>query len=104
MEIQAEGETLYKIGVTRRSIEERVKEVQRDLSVHFEAVAIKVIGTWSHRGNVEKYFKHRYQDFNYLIGSLTEYYKFNNSEQAKAVLQDLRRMKPKVLSQAETDI
>ncbi len=73
LEIQAEGETLHKIGVTRRLIEERVTEVQGDLRAHFESVSIKVIGTWSHRGNVEKYFKHRYQDFNYLIGTLTEY-------------------------------
>lgn len=104
LEIEAEGETLHKIGVTRRLIEERVTEVQRDLSAHFEAVAIKVIGTWSHRGNVEKYFKHRYQDFNYLIGSLTEYYKFNSAEDAKAVSQDLCRMQPKVLCQSEIAI
>ena len=63
LEIQVEGETLHKIGVTRRPIEERAKEVQRDLIAHFKTVAIKVIATWSHRGNVEKYFKHRYQDF-----------------------------------------
>ena len=104
LEIQAEGETLHKIGVTRRLIEERVTEVQGDLRAHFESVAIKVIGTWSHRGNVEKYFKHRYQDFNYPIGTLTEYYKFNSAEDAVAVLRDLRRMKPKELSQAEKDI
>ncbi len=65
---------------------------------------IQLSGTWSHRGNVEKYFKHRYQDFNYPIGRLTEYYKFNIAEDALAVLRDLRWMKLKALCQAETEI
>lgn len=98
LEVNADGETLYKIGVTRRPIEERVVEVQRELLSHFKAVSIKVLGTWLHRGNVEKYFKHRYQDFNHPIGSLTEYYKFNDAENVKVVLQDLRRMKTNTLS------
>ena len=101
LEIVADGDTFYKIGVTQRPIEERMAEVQRDLS-SLQAVSIKVLGVWTHRGNVEKYFKYRYQDFNHPIGSLTEYYKFN--QEAKAVLQDLNRMKPKVLCQAEVGI
>ena len=65
------------------------------------AGVIKVLGTWSHRGNVELYFKHRYKEFNHHIGSLTEYYKFDD---VKPVLRDLQRMKPKVLTQVEIDI
>ncbi len=110
LEVTADGNTLYKIGVTQRSIAERVTEIQSDLRCqrrfaqrpsHFQVVTIKVLGTWEHRGNVEKYFKHRYQDFNYPIGNLTEYYKFDDPNDAKATLRDLRRMKPKVLSSTE---
>ena len=104
LEVTADGDTLYKIGVTQRSIAERVVEVQSDLRKHFKSVSIFVLGTWEHRGNVEKYFKHRYEDFNYKIGSLTEYYKFDSTEDALFVLQDLRQMKPKILCQAEADI
>lgn len=104
LEIAADGETLYKIGVTQRSIEARVKEVQQNLSSHFRFVSIKVLGTWEHRGNVEKYFKYRYKDFNHPIGKLTEYYKFADPEHTRAVLRDLCSMKPKVLSATETDI
>jgi len=104
LKVMVDGDSFYKIGVTQRPIEERVVEVQSDLRKHFKAVKIKVLGTWEHRGNVEKYFKHRYQDFNHSISSLTEYYKFNSAEDAKAVLWDLRSMKPKVLCQAETDV
>ena len=79
-------------------------EVQRDLSSHFSVVSLKILGTWEHRGNVEKYFKHRYKEFNYKIGNLTEYYKFDSVQNAKAVLRDLRQMKLKILCQAEADV
>ena len=70
---------------------------------HFQEVSIKVLGTWQYRGNVEKYFKYKYASCSYFIGSLTEYYKFE-SQQAKAVPTDLRRMKVKLLSEVEADI
>ena len=101
----ADGQTFYKIGVTRRPIAERVAEVEQDLRSHFGIPArVEVLGTWTHRGNVEKYFKYRYARFNYLIGSLTEYYKFNDESDAESVLRDLRRMKLKDLSQKEQAI
>jgi hypothetical protein len=50
---------------------------------------------------VELYFKHRYKDFNYRIGSLTEYFQFPDVEE---VWDDLRQMKPKVLEPVELDV
>lgn len=41
--------------------------------------------------------------FNYPIGSLTEYYKFD-TEDIKIVLSDLQQMLPSVLSKVEIDI
>lgn len=104
LEIRADDQTLYKIGVTRRPIAERMAKVQRELLLQYQTVSIKVLGVWESRGNVEKYFKYRYADFNYHIGNLTEYYKFEDPDDAKAALRDLRRMKPKVLSSVEVDI
>ncbi len=63
-----------------------------------------MLGTWPHRGNVEKYFKYRYARFNYPIGSLTEYYKFDDESDVASVLRDLRRIKRKVLSPREQEI
>jgi len=103
LEIQTNKGTLYKIGVTQRTVTERVAEVERDLLAHYQSITIQVLGTWVNRGNVELYFKHRYRDFNYPIGNLTEYYKFN-TEDAKIVLHDLQEMKAKVLSSVEMDI
>lgn len=103
LKIEADRQIIHKIGVTQRSIEERMEEIQRDLKMHFQIVNIEVLGTWEHRGNVEKYFKHRYREFNHPIGSLTEYYNFN-TEDGKIVLRDLQQMKPKILSEAEFEI
>lgn len=96
--------TLYKIGVTRRDVQTRVSEIHKDLAPYFQTVSIKVLDAWAHRGNVEKYFKHRYSFFNMSVGNLTEYYNFFTPEQAKAVLRDLRRMEAKALSKVEADI
>jgi hypothetical protein len=101
LEVKANGNIFYKIGITTRSIEERIAEVQRDVRAHYVDVAVNLLGLWEHRGNVELYFKHRYQPFNYRIGKLTEYFAFPN---VKPVLQDLYEMKPKVLSIVELEV
>ena len=100
LEVKADGQTFYKIGITTRAIEERIAEVQRDVRAHYSDVVVNLLGLWEHRGNVELYFKHRYQPFNYRIGKLTEYFAFPN---VKAVLNDLYGMEPKVLSDVEVD-
>src|SRR4028119_1578816 len=78
LEVKADGNIFYKIGVTTRSIEERIAEVQRDVKAHYSDVAVNLLGLWEGRGNVELYFKHRYKAFNYRIGKLTEYFAFPN--------------------------
>ncbi|WP_449420568.1 GIY-YIG nuclease family protein [Phormidium nigroviride] len=101
LEVKADGNCFYKIGVTTRLIEERIAEVQGDLRGHYSDVVVNLLGLWEHRGNVELYFKHRYKAFNYRIGTLTEYFQFAN---VKAVLNDLYGMEAKVLSEVERDI
>ncbi len=92
---------LYKIGVTTRSLEQRLAEIRLDLTPHFGTVELIPLGTWAHRGNVELYFKHRYRRFQHPIGTLTEYFAF---EDIKAVLRDLRRMKSKELAEVEQTV
>ena len=60
-----------------------------------------MLGTWQYRGNVELYFKHRYQKFNFRIGKLTEYCRFGDAEK---VLDDLQAMNQRVLTDLELDI
>lgn len=101
LQIDADGEQIYKIGVTARPVEERAAEVHRDLHAHFSQVVISVLGTWPHRGNVELYFKYRYHAQQRLVGDLTEYFSFADPA---PVLRDLRRMASKELSEIERDI
>jgi hypothetical protein len=101
IEVRTGVDMLYKIGVTTRPLEQRLVEIRLDLTPYFGTVELVPLGTWAHRGNVEPYFKHRYRRFQRPIGALTEYFVF---EDMKAVLRDLRRMKPKELSQVEREI
>jgi hypothetical protein len=98
LEVRAAGETLYKIGVTQRSVEERVAEITQDVRAVAGDVVIKVLGTWPQRGNVELYFKHRYAAHQQRLGTLTEYFAFDD---VGPVLRDLRRMQPKDLTALE---
>lgn len=101
LQINADGKTLHKIGVTSRRMCDRLSEIERDLQQHYSGISIDVLATWQHRGNVELYFKHRYKEFNYRIGKLTEYYKLENID---TVLEDLCSMQPKVLKRVELEI
>lgn len=101
LQLKCDGKILYKIGVTSRRISNRLAEIERDLKQHYSKIDISVLGTWKHRGNVELYFKHRYQEFNYPIGKLTEYYKFKDVESVK---DDLFSMEPKQLQGEELAI
>ena len=101
LEIRADGKTLYKIGVTRRTISDRLCEIERDLQQYYRNISISVLGTWQHRGNVELYFKHRYKAFNYPICTLTEYFQFDDVE---PVIADLLQMNDKVLNADELAI
>jgi len=65
LEVKADGNCFYKIGITTRVIDERIAEVQRDVKAHYSDVAVSLLGLWERRGNVELYFKHRYKAFNW---------------------------------------
>jgi len=104
LKVQADGKVLYKIGITTRPMCQRLAEINRDLRSHFSSVEIEVLKTWEHRGNVERYFKYRYSDSNYPVGSLTEYFSFADPDETQAVERDLHQMQAKVLSPVEQDI
>jgi hypothetical protein len=99
--VQAGDAVYYKIGVTSRPIAERVAEIAHELRPQCPTVTLTVLGTWPHRGNVERYFKHRYQAAQHRIGTRTEYFQFAD---VRPVLRDLRRMPPKALSAVEHEI
>ncbi len=101
LQIKTAKKTFYKIGITTRPIEQRIAEVKQDLSKYFSHPIIDLLGLWEHRGNVELYFKHKYKDYNYRIGKLTEYFEFPD---IKLILSDLFEMKIKVLTEKEQNL
>ena len=101
VEVETPGLTFHKIGVTTRPIQERLHEINYDMSKHFANVSINLLGTWEHRGNVEFYFKFRCSKFRFPIGTLTEYFKFPRVE---PILHDLQKMPAKVLNEVEHNI
>lgn len=102
LKVLADGKKLYKIGITTRPMSKRLAEIYRDLTSHYQSVEIEVLGTWASRANVERYFKYRYCDFNYPIGSLTEHFSF--ADETQDVERDLHQMEAKALSPVEQDI
>lgn len=56
LKIKVDGLTLYKIGITKRPMPDRLVEIRHDLRSHYQNIEISVLGTWEHRGNVELYF------------------------------------------------
>ncbi|WP_317623968.1 hypothetical protein [Oscillatoria nigro-viridis] len=44
LEVKADGNIFYKIGVTTRQIEERIAEVQRDVRAHYSDVVVNLLG------------------------------------------------------------
>ena len=96
------GKPFYKIGVTTRTLALRMAEIQQDLWPHLGIVSLEVLDKRPYRGSVEFYFKHRYSRAQQRLGSLAEYFLF---EDIKPVLSyDLRRIPDKTLSDFEYDL
>jgi hypothetical protein len=89
LEIKHAGGTLYKVGISNRDIEARVEEIKRDLAPHLSGVKVEILRRLKHRGAIEFYFKHRYRHEQHKLGSLTEYFIF---EDRKKILSDLTRL------------
>jgi hypothetical protein len=89
LEIKHAGGILYKVGISSRPIEERIEELRRDLAPHLSGAEITILHQLKHRGAIEFYFKHRYRHEQHKLGSLTEYFIFENR---KKILSDLTRL------------
>lgn len=89
LEVKHSEGILYKIGVTRRDIAARIEEIRHDLAPHLTDIKIKPLRFLKNRGSIEFYFKYRYRAHQYPLGSLTEYFQF---EDRRNVLSDLSRL------------
>lgn len=74
---ELDGRVLHKIGVTARSVDERLPEIRADLAEHFDQIDLDVQGVWQRRGSLELYFKRLFASRRVRIGTLTEYFSFD---------------------------
>lgn len=89
----ASGTCIYKIGITARDIETRLKEIEKELSmlrVSVQSVTVEFL--LPGRGGIEQYFKHKYRAYKHPIGSLTEYFHFPSTSLVCSVLSELSRL------------
>lgn len=89
LRVRADRTPLYKIGVTSRSVEERLPEIRQDLGAHYDDVALEVEGCWPRRGSLELYFKRVFERRQVRIGSLTEYFSFEGYRRPFSMLAKL---------------
>ena len=103
LKIEADDQVLHKIGITTRSLEMRIPEIQRDLLNHYSTVKITPIAFKEHRGHCERYFKFMNAPHNVQIGSLTEYFAFT-PDKLKKVSRDLKRIPTREFTDTENKI
>lgn len=95
--VTKEGGTkgLYKIGMTCRSLEERIKEIENDIGKYAELIDLEKLYELPGRASIEHYFKCKYRQFQHSIGPLTEYFSF--SDNIANVSLELEELKEKAL-------
>ncbi|MGB1286924.1 MAG: competence protein CoiA family protein [Aggregatilineales bacterium] len=96
LKIDHEAGTLHKIGVTTRTLHDRIAEIQRDLTQHYQQVTITPLLILNNRGAVETYFKFRYNAHNVKLDTLTEYFEFT---EPNAVVDELQALGHRALSE-----
>lgn len=88
IEIIVDHQKIYKIGLTSRGLEKRMKEIKQDLGQFFLTIELKPLFQLKGYAFLETFFKHKYQDRQLKIGQLTEYFSFSK-EALSLILQDL---------------
>lgn len=88
IEVVADHQKMYKIGLTSRDLPIRMKEIKEDLKNHFLKIALKPIFHLKGYAFLETFFKQKYQAQQVKIGQLTEYFSFEDST-VPLILKDL---------------
>jgi hypothetical protein len=89
--IEHSGDTLYKVGVTSRPIDERMAEVERDLSGLFAVKKITSLRVLNGRGMVEVYTLHRFRQYRAAVSNHLEYLELDTSTRRR-ILSEYTRL------------
>jgi len=88
IEVKADHEKFYKIGLTSRVLSKRLKEIEQDLKKHYLNIQLKPLFQLKGFAFLETFFKHKYAKQQLKIGQLTEYFSFPK-ETIRFILKDL---------------
>ena len=96
LEIALPENTVYKVGITHRSITERIKEIRQDLKGYADIEDISPLYLFPGLSSIEPYFKLRFNLWQFKFSASdphTEYFAFPHSpEQLQQVKQELQRL------------
>lgn len=70
----SEQAVFYKIGLTSRSLQQRLAEIENTLKKHFKQVQIQVLFELQNVAFLERFFKQKYRASRYEWGQFTEYF------------------------------
>ncbi len=88
IEVIADHQKFYKIGLTSRALETRLKEIQQDLKKYYLNIQLKPLFQRKGYAFLETFFKQKYNTQQMRIGQLTEYFSFSEKE-IRLILKDL---------------
>ncbi len=88
IEVIADHQKFYKIGLTSRDLTVRMKEIKEDLKNHFLNIQLKPLFQLKGYAFLETFFKQKYQAQQVKIGQLTEYFSFTDTS-LSLILKDL---------------
>jgi len=92
IEVLADHQKIYKIGLTSRPLATRLKEIKQDLSHYFLKTQLKPLFCGKGYAFLETFFKQKYTAHQMKIGQLTEYFSFSSSV-VSLILKDLNLLK-----------
>lgn len=96
LEIKHSGGVLFKIGITSRTITERINEVRRVIAPHIDLKGITPLRLLAGRGTIEQYALYRYRDYAVPLAGFKEYFAFDAATRRK-VLADFTRLEDRQL-------
>ncbi len=88
LELMVDHKKIYKIGLTSRPINTRLKEIEQDLKAFYLNINIRVLFQQKGVAFLETFFKNKYANQQVKIGQLTEYFSFP-ADMLSLLLKDL---------------
>lgn len=88
IEVIADHQKFYKIGLTSRVLKTRLKEIEQDLKKYFLNIQLKPLFQIKGFAFLETFFKQKYSTQQMKIGQMTEYFSFAEKE-VHLILKDL---------------